>query len=236
MPRLTWNDPGSRQFEAGVNNAVLYAQGKAGVAWNGLATVTRNIADATPKLVWIDGEVWRRDGAMAPYQAGIQAYNYPDEFLPCDGQYVDSRGIIYDSQNREEFDLCFRTGLGNDLLGTDYGYKLHLVYNAMATPSALAYASHGASVAPALLSWTIDTRPLRVVGYAPTAHITIDSTKTTPAIMALLENELYGTSTKAARMPRPDELPDIFAAAPVNAGLYPATNLYPSSALHPRAG
>jgi len=238
MPVTTWNAPGTRQFEAGVDKGMLYPLEGPGVAWNGLSNITQNPVNAEPVPVYIDGEVYRRDAKPTDYQATLQAFNYPDEFLPCDGLVLID-GVLYDGQIRQEFQMSYRTLIGNDLLGTDYAYKIHLIYQAIAAPSTLAYASQGGTTGPTMLSWTLHTRPITVSGLRPTAHAIVDSRYVTSASLTALEKILYGgsLSTEVARMPTLTELANTIVgnATGTVTNSYPGLTLYPSMTLYPRA-
>lgn len=218
MPRITWNESGTRLFEAGVSRGVLYPKGKAGVSWNGLISVTAKVEGGGLSSTYMDGLKIRNKIANQDFAATIKAYTYPIEFDAADGvAHVTSatdptelKGMMIDNQDREEFGLSYRTEIGNDIVGATAGYKIHLIYNAIATPTTRDYASISGTADLSPLSWDISTRPLQVLGYKPTAHFIIDTTKTDQYLVEALEDILYGKPGKAARMPTPVEIIQLF--------------------------
>lgn len=217
MAALTWDEQGERLFETGVDHGVLYLPDETGeytdgVPWNGLTTVTESPtgADATPQFA--DNIKYLNLIAAETFGGTIEAFTYPDEFAECDGTAVPTDGVMIGQQNRRVFGLCYRTQLGNDIDGTDHGYKLHLVYGAQAAPSEKAYATINDSPSAIAFSWAITTTPVNVTDYKPTALLVIDSTKVDETTLGELLDILYGTSTDP-RMPLPDEIIDMFSGA-----------------------
>lgn len=218
MPKLVWDETGERYYETGVRNGVLYPQNSEGiyplgVPWNGLTTVTESPtgADATP--LYADDIKYLNLIAAEQFGATIEAYTYPDEFGVCDGSAEIAEGVIAGQQRRKAFGLCYRTALGNDIDGTEYGYKLHLVYGAIAAPSQKAYASINDAPSAITFSWAVTTTPVVVPGFKPTAELIIDSTKADPAKLLLLEAELYGDDTTGvANLPLPGDVITLMGA------------------------
>jgi hypothetical protein len=217
--KLVWDETGKRTYETGVERGVLYPiqTGGAfslGVAWNGLTAVTESPSGAESNPVYADNMKYLNLMSAEEFGATVEAYTYPDEFAECDGSVAVTTGVVIGQQPRKIFGLCYRTILGNDVLSNDYGYKLHLVYNAMAAPSEKGYATVNDSPEAITLSWEITTTPIKVTGHKPTACITIDSTKADPTKLAALEVILYGkdptteagTDGVAPRLPLPDEV------------------------------
>jgi hypothetical protein len=212
---LTWDAVGERFFETGVDHGVLYIPDSTGdystgVAWNGLTTVTETPSGAAANPQYADNIKYLNLIAAETFDAQIDAFTYPDEFAQCDGTALPSDGVTVGQQSRKQFGLSFRTVIGNDTEGTDFGYKLHMVYGAQAAPSARAYATINDQPAAIAFSWTVTTSPAPVTGYKPTSLITIDSTKVDAAALTSLEDLLYGTGTVGARLPSPDEVIALF--------------------------
>ena len=150
------------------------------------------------------------------FGATIEAYTYPDEFAACDGSAELADGVMIGQQKRSTFGLCYKTTIGNDTDGNDHGYKLHIIYGAMAAPSEKAYASINDSPEAITFSWEITTTPVNVTGAKPTASLVIDSTKADPSKLAALEDILYGKDGEPAnepRLPLPDEIKSLMTAA-----------------------
>ena len=214
MSKLVWDKTGERYYETGVKMGVLYPQSSGGtypkgVAWNGLTAVTESPSGAEATALYADDTKYLNLMSAEEFGATIEAYTYPPEFGACDGSAEIATGVTIGQQKRTAFGLCYRTTLGNDTDGNDYGYKLHIIYGAMATPSEKAYATINDSPEAITFSWEVTTTPVSVSGFKPTANLTIDSTKVTPEKLAALEAILYGSDTetaKEARLPLPDEI------------------------------
>ena len=210
MPALTWDTTGDRLYETGIKKGVLYPQSALGtyplgVAWNGLTAVTESPSGAEPTPIYADDIKYLSLMSAEEFGATIEAYTYPDEFAACDGSASLTEGVTIGQQARQSFGLSYRTTLGNDVVGEAYGYKLHLIYGAMAAPSEKAYSTINDSPEAITMSWEVTTTPVAVTGFKPTASITIDSTKVDATKLAALEKILYG-DTNAARLPLPDEV------------------------------
>lgn len=211
MAKLTWDDTGKRFYETGVKQGVLYPQAEGGtypkgVAWNGLISVTESPSGAEPTPLYADDIKYLNLVSAEEYGATIEAYTYPDEFAECDGSAELVPGVTVGQQNRKTFGLSYKTTLGNDVAGNEYGYKLHLIYGAMAAPSEKGYSTINDSPEAITLSWEVSTTPVSVTGLKPTASITIDSTKVDKSKLTALEDILYGGEATEARLPLPDEI------------------------------
>lgn len=210
MAKLVWDQTGERYYETGVKNGVLYPQEAGaypkGVAWNGLITVTESPSGAEASPLYADDIKYLNLMSNEEFGATIEAYTYPDEFAACDGSAALATGVMLGQQKRSMFGLCYRTTLGNDTDGNDYGYKLHLIYGALASPSEKGYSSINDSPEAITLSWEITTTPVEVTGFKPTSLITIDSTKVDESKLAELEAILYGDDDAEPRLPLPDEI------------------------------
>ena len=216
MAKIEWDKTGERLYETGVKNGVLYVQeGGAypkGVAWNGLTAVTESPSGAEATPLYADDIKYLNLLSAEEFGATIEAYTYPDEFAACDGSASLVDGVMIGQQARKTFGLCYRTTIGNDTDGNDHGYKLHIIYGALAAPSEKAYATINDSPEAITFSWEVTTTPVNVTGAKPTASITIDSTKADPTKLAALEKILYG-DTEEARLPLPDEIKTLMTAA-----------------------
>ena len=217
MAKLVWDAVGDRFYETGVRQGVLYPMSNGtypkGVAWNGLTAITESPSGAEPTPLYADDIKYLNLLSAEEFAATVEAYTYPDEFAECDGSATLSAGVTIGQQPRKTFGLCYRTVLGNDTENDNHGYKLHIIYGAMAAPSEKAYASINDSPEAITFSWELSTTPVNVTGFKPTASITIDSTKVAEGKMAALEKILYGDGDTEARLPLPDEIKTIMDAA-----------------------
>lgn len=218
MSRLVWDEVGERLYETGVKQGVLYPRNSSGlyprgVAWNGLTAVTESPSGAEPNPIYADDIKYLNLISAEEFSATVEAYTYPDEFAECDGSAAIAVGVYAGQQKRGTCGLAYKTVLGNDTELNDYGYKLHLIYGAIAAPSEKAYSTINDSPETITLSWELSTTPVAVTGFKPTASLTIDSTKVSAENLTALENILYGTADTDARLPLPDEVAAIFAGA-----------------------
>jgi hypothetical protein len=218
MSKLVWDKTGERLYETGVKQGVLYPQAAGGtypkgVAWNGLTNITETPSGAEATALYADDIKYLNLISTEELGGTIEAYTYPDEFAECDGSAALTAGVYIGQQNRKTFGLCYRTTLGNDVDSNAYGYKLHLVYGALAAPSEKAYATINDSPEAITFSWEFSTTPVNVAGFKPTANIVIDSTKVDAEKLAALEKILYGDTEAEARLPLPDEVAQVMATA-----------------------
>ena len=220
MAKIEWDKTGERFYETGVKNGVLYVQEdglyQKGVAWNGLTAVTESPSGAEATPLYADDIKYLNLLSTEEFGATIEAYTYPDEFAACDGSAALADGVMIGQQARKTFGLCYRTTIGNDTNGNDYGYKLHIIYGALAAPSEKAYATINDSPEAITFSWEVTTTPVNVTGAKPTASITIDSTKADSTKLAALEDILYGKNGEPGnepRLPLPDEIKTLMTKA-----------------------
>lgn len=222
MSRIVWDQTGERFYETGVKNGVVYPQVSGaypkGVAWNGLTAVTESPSGAEATALYADDIKYLNLLSTEEFGATIEAYTYPDEFAVCDGSAELVDGVSIGQQKRTPFGMCYKTTIGNDVDGNDHGYKLHIIYGALAAPSEKAYATINDSPEAITFSWEITTTPVNVTGAKPTASIVIDSTKADPTKLAALEDVLYGKDGDSGagtepRLPLPDEIKTIMSAA-----------------------
>lgn len=212
MPEITWDGAGEKAYEVGVDHGVLYVPNQLGVytpgvAWNGLMSVTESPSGAEATKSYADNIPYLTMVSAEEFGATIEAYTYPDEFAVCDGTVEPVAGVAVGQQPRKAFGFSYRTKIGNDANGINAGYKLHLVYNAMAAPSEKAYASINDSPEATTFSWELTTTPINSTSnLEPTAQLTIDSTKADEAKLILLEDKLYGRNANVATLPLPAEV------------------------------
>lgn len=210
MSRLIWDKVGERFYESGIDRGVLYVDGQPGIAWTGLTSVVEHPSGGSQRAYYIDGVKYLNVPSSEEFEATINAFTYPNEFAQCDGTTQVHHGLFISQQTRKSFGLSYRTRIGNDLTGTDHGYKIHIVYNALATPSQRTNKTFESSIDPFDFSWDITTRPPASTGYKRTAHLVIDSRLTNPQTISAVEDILYGTDSNAARIPSLVELVNVF--------------------------
>ena len=215
--KLVWDKTGERQYETGVSKGVLYpanAQGQypTGVAWNGLTAVNENPSGAEATPLYADNIKYLNLMSAEEFGATVEAYMYPDEFAACNGEKELTTGVAIGQQKRSTFGLSYQTKIGNDV-DPELGYKIHLIYGALAAPSEKAYATVNDSPEAITFSWELSTTPVEVEGFKPTATLVIDSTKVDATKLKALEDVLYGTTENAARLPLPNEVLEIVGEA-----------------------
>ena len=197
MTRLSWGDLSTRHYEAGVDRGVLYPAIGAGVAWNGLVSVKDAPSDTNASSYYIDGVKYYNHQGPGSFAAILEAYTYPDEFMPYDGIL----NSLLTQQPRRSFGLSYRTKIGNDVDGTDHAYKIHLVYNASASPSKRTNSTLSKAIEAMLFSWSITTVPISIPGHRPSAHLIIDTTSANSQAVAALEDVLYGSDILTPSLP-----------------------------------
>ena len=218
MSKIVWDKTGERFYETGVDHAVLYPISAAGlynkgVPWNGITAITESPSGAEPNNLYADNIKYLVLVGAEDYGMTIEAYTYPDEWEECDGSAEIAPGVLAGQQNRKVFGLSYRTKLGNDVDGQDHGYKLHLVYGGLASPSERGYQTVNDSPEPINPSWEVTTTPVDVPGFKPTARLIITSTKVDPEKLAALEEILYGSETAEPRLPLPEEVIELLKSA-----------------------
>lgn len=218
MPnKLVWDQSGERLYETGVKQCALYPMVSGaypkGVAWNGITAITESPSGAEPTSFYADDIKYADILSTETYAATIEAYMYPDEFKPCNGETEISEGVLIGQQKRQKFGVAYKTTIGNDTEGDDYGYELHLVYGCLAAPAEEAHNSKNESPEGMTMSWSVSTTPVDVEGKSPTATVTLNSTKVGDKVMKALEDVLYGSSTADARLPLPNEIIELINTA-----------------------
>ena len=214
MSKIVWDQTGERLYETGVKQGVLYVQDTGGtypkgVAWNGLTAVTESPSGAEATPLYADDIKYLNLMSTEELGGTIEAYTYPDEFAECDGSASIATGVYIGQQSRKTFGMCYTTTVGNDVDSNAHGYKLHLIYGALASPSEKAYSTINDSPEAITFSWEFSTTPVNVTGFKPTANIVIDSTKATPEKLAALEKILYGDTEVEPRLPLPNEVAQV---------------------------
>jgi len=214
--RLQWDQTGERVYETGVDHGVLYIPNESGVyddgvVWNGLVSVSESPegAEATPQ--YADNIKYLNLVSIEEFGATVEAFTYPDEFAQFDGTAQPEPGILIGQQIRGTFGLAYRTRVGNDVQGDDYGYKLHLIYGAQASPTEKAYNTVNDTPEAITFSWELTTNPVEVPGFRPSATLVVDSTKVNQPKLEELEEILFGTEETDPRLPLPGEIIELFA-------------------------
>ena len=211
MAKLVWDEVGSRFFETGVKNGVLFVQNDEGgydkgVVWNGLTAVTESPSGAEETPLYADDIKYVVFYSNEEFGATVEAYTYPEEFEQCDGSASLGKGISVGQQARRSFALVYKTAVGNDIQGQDFGYKIHIIYGCKAAPSEKAFATVNDSPEAVTFSWEISTVPVNVEGLKPTATVVIDSTKCDKEHLAAIEAKLFGSEESESTLLLPDEI------------------------------
>ena len=214
MAKLVFDNAGDRLFETGVKNGVLFVMGdnsqyEKGVVWNGLTAVTEKPTGADPTNLYADDIKYVVLYGEEEFEATIEAYTYPAEFEACDGSAALAEGVSIGQQARKQFAFCYRTALGNDAKGQNFGYKIHIIYGCTAKPSEKAYSTINDSPEAVTFSWDVTTVPVPVNGMKPTASVVIDSTRVEAGKLKSLEDKLYGTETLESTLVLPNEIKEL---------------------------
>jgi hypothetical protein len=215
MAALLWDQVGERFYETGVDRGVLYVPDVNGdyvngYAWNGLTNVTETPTGAEATAQYADNIKYLNLISAEEFTASLEAFTWPEEFNQFDGQGNPEAGVYVGQQIRNVFGLSYRTIVGNDQAGNDYGYKLHLVYGAQAAPSERSFSTINDTPEPIGFSWEITTTPVAITGYKPTAILTIESSKADATGMAALQDLLWGTAGTDPSLPLPDAVVALF--------------------------
>jgi hypothetical protein len=215
MAALTWDTVGNHRYETGVDKAVLFVPDTNGnyinaYSWNGLTKVTEKPVGGTTTPLYANNSRYLNLISAEFFGADIAAYTYPDAWAVCDGSVQPESGVSVGQQNRQTFGFCYRTHVGNELVGTDLGYKLHLVWGCTAAPSQKAWATINDNPTANEMTWAVTCVPVAAAGYKPLSTLVIDSTKVNASALATLQDTLYGTSGVNGRLPMPDEVLAMF--------------------------
>lgn len=210
MAELIWGGIGQRFFESGIDRGVLYPQVGPGVAWHGLTAVNEKADGGSPRPFYADGFKYLNLTSAEEYSASISAFSAPPEFAVCDGTQSILNGLFITQQRRQQFGFSYRTLVGNDTNGVEHGYKIHLIYNALASATSRNYQTLGDSPSPVGLSWDITTTAPEITGYRPSAHFIVDSRYTPKILMSQFEGMLYGTASTDPYLPTIPQLMEQF--------------------------
>lgn len=206
MAKITWDDRSKYNYESGIDRGVFYPNNSSGIPWNGLQSVKETAESSTENIFYVDGIKYTNQITLGDYSATLEAFTYPDEFMEYDGTYDD----MFSSQPRKTFNLSYRTKSGDSVNGSDAFYKIHLIYNAIVSPSEKTYLSLDSSVSPLTFSWDITTIPVEIPNSRPTSHLIIDTRYVYVDVLNVLEEMLYGTPTSTPHFPTIDEVFSIF--------------------------
>ena len=222
MAKLVWDEAGKHIYETGVSKGVLYVMSdtpgtyEKGVAWNGLSSVSESPTGAEVSAIYADNIKYLNLMSREEFEGSIEAYTYPDEFMACDGSASpeNAKGFIVGQQDRKTFAFCYQTKVGNDL-NPEAGYKIHIIYGALASPSERSYETVNDSPEAMTFSWDITTTPVAVTGFKPTAHVELDSTKIEKTKLEKIEAKLYGTDEPSGEptLLMPDEIINMLKTA-----------------------
>ena len=222
MAKLVWDEAGKHVYETGVSKGVLYVMSNTpgtyekGVAWNGLSSVSESPTGAEVSAIYADNIKYLNLMSREEFEGSIEAYTYPDEFMACDGSASpeNAKGFVVGQQDRKTFAFCYQTKVGNDL-NPEAGYKIHIIYGALASPSERSYETVNDSPEAMTFSWDITTTPVAVTGFKPTAHVELDSTKIEKTKLEKIEAKLYGTDEPSGEptLLMPDEIINMLKAA-----------------------
>jgi hypothetical protein len=210
MTALVWDEIGERIYQAGIDRGVLYRQDGVAVPWNGLLSVEES-SNSELKSFYLDGVKYLETLSPSDFVGKLKAYTYPDEFDEVNGTLHVATGLSFYEQPPKSFNLSYRTRVGNDLEGTDYGYKIHILYNVIAKPDAYSFNTADDSGASAIeFGWSLTGVPAKAPGVRPTVHVSIDSRTALPEILQIIEAKLYGTETTDPSLPPITELGEYF--------------------------
>lgn len=215
MAQLIWNEIGDRHFEVGIDRGVLFTYDERGVPWNGLISVTESPSGGEPTPYYLDGVKYLNVASRKEFSGTIEAFTYPEEFAEHEGWVILENGLAADEQKSRPFGLSYRTRIGNDVDGYEHGYKIHLIYNALAAPSESSYSTLGTEIDPLNFSWSFTTMTRKAtslgnVNLDPLSHVVIDSTKTNATQMRFIEEWIYGSTTHSPTMPSLGQIFDLF--------------------------
>ena len=209
MTRIVWDSVGERVFETGVDRAVIYPHNGPGVPWNGLTDISEKFDGITPRPFYIDGTKFNEEVPYGGFSATLSAFTYPEVLLNYQGFRDVGSGLYASNQRRTRFNLTYRTMVGDDIYGIDRGYKIHLVYNALVTPSDNDFSTINGSPEASTFKWDLSTIPVKILGIKPTSHFILYSEKTDPYVLAELESRLYGDDSRDAYMLDAEDLMEL---------------------------
>ncbi len=206
MTRILWGQPGDKRYELGVDRGVFYPKTGNGVSWMGLVSVSKNISGASYRPYYIDGVKFMDEIDSGNSEFSLETFATPKEFLPCIGVKSLMPGLYVTNQPRDSFGFSYRTGLGNDVLGSSYGYKIHIISEALTSSTSIKNATMGSSTTPLTYKWDIDVIPKYTTARKPISHVVVETNRYSAAAITALENILYGTVSTAPRLPTQAEI------------------------------
>lgn len=210
MATLVWDEVGERVYQGGIDHGVLYLQDGTVVPWNGLINIEETTASEL-NVYHLDGVKYLETLSPRDFSGKLTAFTYPDEFDAVNGIAMVVEGFYAYDQPSKSFNLSYRTKIGNDIDGTEYGYKIHILYNILANPETYVFdTSSDSGIQPVEFGWNLSGTPPLIDGFRPTVHVCINSTKTPPEILQMLEDQLYGTATTGPSLPTFQEIAQYF--------------------------
>jgi hypothetical protein len=202
---LVWDGSGDHQYETGIDRGVLYLTDGSAVAWNGLTSVVES-RSRDLKSYFLDGIKYQDRVIPGAYSARLSAYTYPDELDALMGNAQYAQGVTLYDQRSSMFNLSYRTRIGNDVFGSNYAERIHIVYNLVAIPSDVTNNTIGEAAAPEAFEWELSGTPISLDWYRPANHISVDSREMDPIALVGLEHVLYGTETDDPSLPSFEDL------------------------------
>lgn len=208
--KVDWDSVGKRSYEIGIDRGMLYPALSQGVSWSGLVSVEENVEGTSRNARYFDGQKYNRGRGRTNFAATIEALTYPEEFEVFDGSEEIGSGLFMSNQPKTTFGLSYRTLLGDDIRGDELGYRIHLVYNALAAPAPRNYRTVSASSNLDPMSWNLTTQPIFFADRPVSAHVIIDSTLAHPDLISKIEDILYGSDALDPELPSVDRLVELF--------------------------
>lgn len=218
MSKLYWDKSGEKLYETGIEQVALYIQENGqygtGVAWNGITALNVTPSGAEPTALWANNAKYLTLMSAEEIGGTVEAYMYPDEWRKCIGFASATEGLYVAQQNRAVFALVGKSTIGNDTELNNHGYKLHIIYGCLASPSEEAHSTINDSPEATTFSWEFSTTPVAMEGFEPTSYLCIDSTKVNADKLAALEAKLYGSESEEPSIVMPDEVKAMLENSP----------------------
>lgn len=230
MTRIIWDAPSTRTYETGIDRCVIYPSGKPGSPWLGVRKIQEQYSGVETTDKYIEGRKYGTSIRSGEFKAKISSFTRPYEFYPCDGIMEIAKGLFVTDQPREMFGMTYRTLVGNDIVGDSYGYKIHMLYNVVATSVSATYTTDADTTSVTILEWDLNTVPYRQrefsyfrsggdqtkidwqkMVYRPVSHMIVDTRAVGPHHISLLEKVLYGTDSTEPELPTPSELLELIS-------------------------
>lgn len=209
MAKIVWNSIGQRFYETGLDQGVLYVDDLAGIPWNGLVNLDETPTGGTPTPYYLDGKKILNIASQEEFEGSIQAFGHPELFNLCKGHVQIGSGLFVTQQKKKTFGLAYRTKIGNDLDLDEHGYKLHLLYDLLASENEVTNSSVNSGVSPVIKSWNLVNKP-KQFNSKKISHLVLDSTSIDTGLLSVYEGLLYGSVGIEPRLPSPAEMLSIF--------------------------